>query len=345
VVLLERKVSKEGKSKTTIDKIVIQPGEAHPIIEGAELRIDDGNKVKKGEIIAKWGLSMRKTTDIIQGLPRVAELFEVRKPKKEAVVAEDNGIVSVSGNSLTIRDPNTGVEKPVRVQYGVAGLVVHDGEYIEAGDPVTDGKIFPKKLVKVVGLPNVRRYLIDEIQRVYRDQGVSINDKHIEIIVRQMLRKVVISESGDSDFLPNEPVHVKAFEEKVHRLIGAKKKPPTGTPMIQGITKASLTTDSWISAASFQETTRVLTKAAIKSKVDYLKGLKENLIIGKLIPAGSGISAGKKVTFGNLPVEVEKAEGPDEELFLTEGGVDESSLNKLEEELFVKNTAEPPTES
>jgi len=342
VVRLERKVSKEGKAKSTIETIIVQPGEAHQILDGAELRIEDDTMVKRGEILAKWGLATRKTTDIIQGLPRVAELFEVRRPKKESVVAEESGVVSISGNSVTIRDINTDIEKPVRVQYGVTGLVIHDGEYIEAGDCITDGKVFPKKLVKVVGLPHVRRYLMDEIQRVYRDQGVSINDKHIEIIVRQMLRKVVISESGDSEFLPNESVHVKLFEESVHQLIQAKKRPPTGCPMIQGITKASLTTDSFISAASFQETTRVLTKAAIKSKVDYLRGLKENLIIGKLIPAGTGISINKKINFKNLPIEVEKPEVASEELFMNEA--DDGGLKKLEEELFLKTGGEDPNE-
>jgi DNA-directed RNA polymerase subunit beta' len=334
VVLLEHDISKEGKVKSTIKSIIVQPGESHQVLDGAELRVEDGAKVKKGEILAKWGASARKTTDIIQGLPRVAELFEVRRPKKEAVIAEESGIVHVSGSSVSIRDFNTGIEKPVRVQFGATGLVVHDGEYIEAGDVLTDGKVFPKKLVKVVGLPYVRRYLMDEIQRVYRDQGVSINDKHIEIIVRQMLRKVVITESGDSEFLPNESVHVRRFEERVNKLADKGKRPPTGVPMIQGITKASLTTDSFISAASFQETTRVLTKAAIKSKVDYLKGLKENLIIGKLIPAGTGLSVAKDILFKNLPVEIEPVEGTPDELFAV-GSSEKANLDQLEEELFM----------
>jgi len=341
VVLLEKKISKEGKTRSTVEKIIIQPGEAHQILDGAELRVEDGAKVKKGEILAKWGLASRKTTDIIQGLPRVAELFEVRKPKKEAVIAESSGMIKISGNSISIIDLK-GNEKPVRVQHGITGLIFHDGEYIEAGDPLTDGKIFPKKLVKFVGLANVRRYLLDEIQRVYRDQGVSISDKHIEIIVRQMLRKVVISDAGDSDFLPNESVHVKTFEEKSQALIQAKRRPPAGTPMIQGITKASLTTDSFISAASFQETTRVLTKAAIKSKVDYLRGLKENLIIGKLIPAGTGLSFNTPITFKNLPVEMEKPEGAPEELFLDEA---EKKLDKLEDQLFLQKEEDGRSES
>ncbi len=338
VTLLEHEESKEGKIKSTIKTIVIQPGESHQVLDGAELRVEDGAKVKKGEILAKWGASARKTTDIIQGLPRVAELFEVRRPKKETVIAEESGVIHISGNSVTIRDIETGIEKPVRVQFGASGLVVHDGEYVEAGDVITDGKVFPKKLVKVVDLPFVRRYLMDEIQRVYRDQGVSINDKHIEIIVRQMLRKVVITHSGDSQFLPNEPVHVRRFEERVNSLIEKGKKPPVGVPMIQGITKASLTTDSFISAASFQETTRVLTKAAIKSKVDHLKGLKENLIIGKLIPAGTGLSVERDIMFKNLPVEMEVVENASEDLFKAEGAEDEAGLKKLEEELFLTSS-------
>ena len=334
VVLLDHD-SKEGKLKSTIKSIIVQPGESHQVLDGAELRIEDGTKVKKGEILAKWGASSRKTTDIIQGLPRVAELFEVRKPKKESVISEESGVVHITGNSVTIIDPVSGLEKPIRAQLGSAGIVVHDGEYIEAGDSITDGKVFSKKLVKVVGLPVVRRYLMDEIQRVYRDQGVSINDKHVEIIVRQMLRKVVITESGDSEFLPNESVHVRRFEERVARLVEKGKKPPMGVPMIQGITKASLTTDSFISAASFQETTRVLTKAAIKSKVDYLKGLKENLIIGKLIPAGTGLSVNRNITYKNLPVEIETIEEPTEDLFKTVAEAEDNDLKELEEELFM----------
>ncbi|MBI3038269.1 hypothetical protein HYY75_04330, partial [bacterium] len=333
VVLLDRKISKEGKTRNTIEGIIIRPGEAYQIMDGAELRIEDGAIVSEGEILAKWGFTGKKTTDIIQGLPRVAELFEVRRPKKEAIIAEESGILRISGNSISIIDLNNN-EKPVRAQYGMTGLIVHDSEYIEAGDPITDGMIFPKKLAKLVGLQHVQRYLLEEVQRVYRDQGVSINDKHVEIIVRQMLRKVDIVDPGDSDFLPNEMVHVKVFEEKVAEMLHKKKRPPTGHPMIQGITKASLTTDSFISAASFQETTRVLSKAAIKSKVDRLKSLKENLIIGKLIPAGTGIAFRKSILFKNLPAEIEKVDSLSKELFFETP--EETSLNKLEEELFIK---------
>ena len=345
VVLLDHEASKEGKLKSTIKSIIVQPGESHQILDGAELRIEDGAHIKKGEILAKWGAAGKKTTDIVQGLPRVAELFEVRKPKKEAVISEESGIVHITGNSVTIIDPVTGVEKPVRAQIGSNGIVVHDGEYIEAGDPITDGNLFSKKLVKVVDLPVVRRYLMDEIQRVYRDQGVSINDKHVEIIVRQMLRKVTITESGDSDFLPNETVPVKRFEAKVSQLVEKGLRPPVGVPMIQGITKASLTTDSFISAASFQETTRVLTKAAIKSKVDYLKGLKENLIIGKLIPAGTGLAISRDFNYKNLPVEIEEPEENSEALFSDVGESDSNDLNELEEELFMTKPEDPSAEA
>ena len=336
VVLLDHDFSKEGKVKANIKTIIVQPGEAHPILDGAELRIEDGDKVKKGEILAKWGASAKKTTDIVQGLPRVAELFEVRKPKKEAVIAEDSGVIKLTSNSISIKDPKTGIEKPVRMQVGSSDILVHDGEYVEAGDIISDGKVFAKKLVKVVGLPVVRKYMIEEILRVYKDQGVDINDKHIEIIVRQMLRKVTITEPGDSNFLQNESVNVRRFEEKVAQLVEKGKRPPEGSPMIQGITKASLTTDSFISAASFQETTRVLTKAAIKSKVDYLKGLKENLIIGKLIPAGTGLSVLKNIDYKNLPVEVEPVEDESkEELFDAIAEQENNDLDELENSLFV----------
>ena len=336
VVLLDHEFSKEGKLKATIKSIIVQPGESHQIVDGAELRIEDGAKVKSGEILAKWGASARKTTDIVQGLPRVAELFEVRKPKKEAVIAEDTGVIKMTGNSIIIKDPKTGIEKPVRMQMGSADILVHDGEYVEAGDQISDGKVFSKKLVKVVGLPVVRKYMIEEILRVYKDQGVTINDKHIEIIVRQMLRKVVITEPGDSNFLQNESVNVRRFEEKVSSLVEKGKRAPEGVPMIQGITKASLTTDSFISAASFQETTRVLTKAAIKSKVDYLKGLKENLIIGKLIPAGTGLSVLKNIDYKNLPVEVEEVEDTSkEEMYDAIAEQESKDLSELESELFI----------
>ena len=336
VVLLDHDFSKEGKLKSTIKSIIVQPGESHQILDGAELRIEDGAKVKKGEILAKWGASARKTTDIVQGLPRVAELFEVRKPKKEAVIAEDSGVIRMTGNSITIKDPKTGIEKPVRIQLGSVDILVHDGEYVEAGDQISDGKVFSKKLVKVVGLPVVRKYMIEEILRVYKDQGVEINDKHIEIIVRQMLRKVVITEPGDSNFLQNESVNVRRFEDRVNSLVEKGKRPPEGAPMIQGITKASLTTDSFISAASFQETTRVLTKAAIKSKVDYLKGLKENLIIGKLIPAGTGLSVLKDIEYKNLPVEVEAVdEAPKEDFYNSLTEKDNEDLDELENSLFI----------
>ncbi|NLM16729.1 MAG: DNA-directed RNA polymerase subunit beta' [Candidatus Riflebacteria bacterium] len=339
VVLLEHDATKTGKLKSTIKNIIVQPGESHQILDGAELRISEGDMVKKGEILAKWGTAARKTTDIVQGLPRVAELFEVRKPKKEAVIAEESGVVHVTGTNVTILDPNSGSEKAVRVQYGSAGLVVHDGEYIEAGDPITDGQIFSKKLVKVVALPTVRRYLNDEIQRVYRDQGVSINDKHIEIIVRQMLRKVTIVHPGDSDFTLNDSIHVRRFEDKCSRLSAKGKRIPVGVPMIQGITKASLTTDSFISAAAFQETTRVLTKAAIRSKIDYLRGLKENLVIGKLVPAGTGLAANRNIEYANLPIEVERVEDTPEELFKSMVEGEDRDLKALEEELFMT----PPT--
>ena len=242
----------------------------------------------------------------------------------------------MTGNSITIKDPKTGIEKPVRIQLGSVDILVHDGEYVEAGDQISDGKVFSKKLVKVVGLPVVRKYMIEEILRVYKDQGVEINDKHIEIIVRQMLRKVVITEPGDSNFLQNESVNVRRFEDRVNSLVEKGKRPPEGAPMIQGITKASLTTDSFISAASFQETTRVLTKAAIKSKVDYLKGLKENLIIGKLIPAGTGLSVLKDIEYKNLPVEVEAVdEAPKEDFYSSLTEKDNEDLDELENSLFI----------
>ncbi|HNY12838.1 MAG TPA: hypothetical protein PKK26_14720, partial [Candidatus Wallbacteria bacterium] len=258
-------------------------------------KVEDGQTVNIGDILAKWGSSAKKTIDIIQGLPRVAELFEARRPKKEAIIAEFDGVAKRAGNSLIIESAS-GERKQYKSQFGtISNFLVFDGELVKAGDQLTEGNIAPKKLRKIAGVERTMRYVIDEVQHVYKNQGVQINDKHIEVIVRQMFRKIKILNAGDTRFLPREIVTINEFYFENDRIDQLGGKMAEGEQILQGITKASLTTDSFISAASFQETTRVLTQASIKGKVDYLRGLKENLIIGKLIPAGTGISAYRNV--------------------------------------------------
>jgi len=288
-----------------------------------------GDKVKVGEavgIIAAQSigepgtqLTMRTfhtggvaaTADITQGLPRVEELFEARKPKGLAVISENSGVVKIEENKrrkeVVISSPN-GESVRYNIPYG-ARLKVKDGDIVEAGDELTDGSVNPHDILKIKGVRGVQDYLVKEVQRVYRLQGVDINDKHIEIIVRQMLSKVKVEDSGDTDMLPGSLVNIFDFEDKNREAIEKGLQPATGRRVLLGITKASLATDSFLSAASFQETTRVLTQAAIEGKEDYLIGLKENVIIGKLIPAGTGMRRYKNI---NVVVKDEDKENSEE---------------------------------
>jgi DNA-directed RNA polymerase subunit beta' len=229
--------------------------------------------------------------DITHGLPRVVELFEARTPKGAAVLARHSGVVRVeeeeSGRRITVV-ADDGAEETVLVAQR-AHLEVTDGQEVGAGDALVEGPKDPKELLDVKGIRETQQYLVEEVQKVYRDQGVSIHDKHIELIVRQMLRRVLVAEPGDAPFLPGERVDNRSYAEVNRELVQDGKRPAEGRPELMGITKASLATESWLSAASFQETTRVLTEAAIEGKSDQLYGLKENIIIGKLIPAGSGM--------------------------------------------------------
>ena len=230
--------------------------------------------------------------DITQGLPRVEELFEARKLKGLAIIAEFGGKVEIRDTKkkreIVITNEETGESKTYLIPYG-SRIKVLDGAILEAGDELTEGSINPHDLLKIKGVRAVQDYMLREVQRVYRLQGVDIADKHIEVIVRQMLKKIRVEESGDADVLPGTLMDALDFEETVLALEAEGKTPPTGTQIMLGITKAALATDSFLSAASFQETTKVLTEAAIKGKVDRLVGLKENVIIGKLIPAGTGM--------------------------------------------------------
>ena len=230
--------------------------------------------------------------DITQGLPRVEELFEARKPKGLAIIAEFGGVAAIKDTKkkreIIITNDETGESKTYLIPYG-SRIKVLDGAVLEAGDELTEGSVNPHDLLKIKGIRAVQDYMLREVQRVYRLQGVDISDKHIEVIVRQMLKKVRIENSGDTDFLPGTLVDVLDYEDMNEELAKEGKEPAEGKQILLGITKAALATDSFLSAASFQETTKVLTEAAIKGKVDSLIGLKENVIIGKLIPAGTGM--------------------------------------------------------
>ena len=245
--------------------------------------------------------------DITQGLPRVEELFEARKPKGLAIISEFGGVVNIKDTKkkreIVVTDNETGNSKTYLIPYG-SRIKVTEGQVIEAGDELTEGSINPHDILKIKGVRAVQDYMIREVQRVYRLQGVEINDKHIEVIVRQMLKKIKIEESGDSDVLPGVSMDVLDYNDMNEALIAEGKKPAEGKQVMLGITKASLATDSFLSAASFQETTKVLTEAAINGKVDHLIGLKENVIIGKLIPAGTGMKRYRNVRL-NTDVSME----------------------------------------
>jgi len=270
-------------------------GERHryPLPVGAHLTVADGAEVYAADILAKIPRETTKTKDITGGLPRVAELFEARKPKEQAVITEIDGRVEMGGfvkgmRKIVIRADN-GETKEYLIPRG-KHISVHEGDRVKAGEPLMDGSPNPHDYLAVLGDRELQRYLVNEVQEVYRLQGVTINDKHIEIIVRQMLRRVRIEEVGDTEFVVGELVDKFVFQEENERVLAQGKRPATAKPVLLGITKASLSTDSFISAASFQETTRVLTEAAISGKTDDLRGLKENVIVGRLIPAGTGLS-------------------------------------------------------
>ena len=260
---------------------------------GAILMVSEADEIFPGDVIAKIPRETTKTKDITGGLPRVAELFEVRKPKETAIISEISGVVSfgrhIKGKRKIIVTPEVGKPKEYLIPKG-KHVNVHEGDWVAAGEPLMDGPVDPHDILEVLGPRELQKYLVDEVQQVYRLQGVSINDKHIEVIVRQMLRKVRIEEAGDAPFLIGEQVDRFNFARENEAVIARGGVPATARPILLGITKASLTTDSFISAASFQETTRVLTEAAITGAVDDLVGLKENVIMGRLIPAGTGMA-------------------------------------------------------
>ncbi|MSP19622.1 MAG: DNA-directed RNA polymerase subunit beta' [Bdellovibrionales bacterium] len=275
-----------------------QPKATYLLPIGANITVFDGDVLFPGDAIAKIPRETMKTKDITGGLPRVAELFEARKPKEVAAISEIDGVVSfgkdTKGKRKLIVTPEHGEPQEYLIAKG-KHISVREGDHVRAGEALMDGAANPHDILRILGDKTLAKYLVDEVQEVYRLQGVKINDKHIELIVRQMLKRVRISESGDTDFLLGEHVERFKFDTENDRIKKLGKKTAVGEPLLLGITKASLSTESFISAASFQETTKVLTEAAIQGKVDKLRGLKENVIMGRLIPAGTGLDVYRKV--------------------------------------------------
>jgi len=266
----------------------------------AHLMVADGDSVLTTDVLAKIPRETTKTKDITGGLPRVVELFEARKPRETAVISEIDGKVKHGGivkglrKIIILPDEATAEPREYSLPRGVH-VNVQEGDRVRAGEPLMDGPSNPHDILSVLGEKALHRYLVNEIQEVYRLQGVAINDKHIEVTVRQMMRWVKIEDVGDTELLVDEQVDKFRFLAENERVISENGQPATGRPLLLGITKASLSTESFISAASFQETTRVLTEASISGKVDHLRGLKENVTMGRLIPAGTGFDFYRRV--------------------------------------------------
>ena len=303
----------DTKEKTMFPTIVIKDSKgktvsSYRIPTGANLRVSDGQAVSPGDVLVKITREISKTRDITGGLPRVAELFEARRPHDPAVVSEIDGTVKfgkiVRGQQQIYVEGDVGETEEYLIPHG-KHLHVHDGDRVIAGERLCEGSIDPHDILQIKGVGDVQEYLVNEIQEVYRLQGVKINDKHIETIVRQMLQKVRVEEVGDTTFLEGEQVDRQKFMLENDRVIAEGGEPATFEPLLLGITKASLSTESFISAASFQETTRVLTEAAVAGKTDMLQGLKENVIIGQLIPAGTGVERYRRIQIETEDAELE----------------------------------------
>ncbi len=321
---LSRRVIREHQDERRQPRISIIDGEGkamghYPLPAGAHIAVAEGEEVSAGDTLAKIPRETTKTKDITGGLPRVAELFEARKPKEQATIAEIDGFARFGSGSRGMRKVvvvgDGGEEREYLIPRG-KHVNVQEGERVKAGEPLMDGLINPHDILDVLGEKELEKYLVNEIQEVYRLQGVEINDKHIEVIVRQMLRRLVVEDPGDTDFLVGQQVTREAFSQKNEEVMAQGGTPAKGKPILLGITRSSLSTDSFISAASFQETTRVLTQAAVSGSVDRLKGLKENVIMGRLIPAGTGArryqglelltSGGEEMPAGEEPKEEEE---------------------------------------
>ena len=330
---IERDASTGAKNKVIID----QKGDYHPQIllinnkneveaiyplpVGAHITVKDKQAILAGDVLAKTHRVISKTKDITGGLPRVAELFEARKPKDPSIISEIDGVVEFGetkkGQKRIVIESETGMKKEYMIPHG-KHLNVYRGDRVAAGEQLVDGPVVPQDILRVSGEKALQEYLLNEVQEVYRLQGVQINDKHIEVIIRQMLKNVKITDSGDTEFLMGDKVDKTNFKKENMRVLKQKKKPAAAEPVLQGITKASLTTESFISAASFQETTRVLTDAASTGKIDNLTGLKENIIMGHLIPAGTGYGDHRNISLDREllkpePAKPEEGEAIEEE--------------------------------
>ncbi len=309
-------------------------GRAFPLPSGAHIQVKDGDRIFPGTILAKIPRETSKTRDIVGGLPRVVELFEARHPKTPAVITEIDGEVHYGEvqrgmRKLFVDNPRTGERHEYLIPKGTH-ISVLEGEWVHAGDPLCEGSVDPHDILRVLGIKELQKYLVNEIQEVYRLQGVNINDKHIETISRQMIRWMKVEEVGDSHFLVGQQVDRFEFQRENNQVMEDGGGPASGRPQLLGITKAALATDSWVSAASFQETTRVLTEASINGSTDYLRGLKENVILGRLIPAGTGF-----YTYHDVDVEYDPTVKPKEESIREHYATDlptELSVQRLLEE-------------
>ncbi|MDH3592882.1 MAG: DNA-directed RNA polymerase subunit beta', partial [Planctomycetota bacterium] len=312
---LSRQVIVQSQDEKKHPQILIVDGKGNSIRKilmpvHATLAVRDQAEVLPGDVISKIARATTKTKDITGGLPRVVDLFEARHPKDPAVMAEVDGTVHygdiVKGARKIVVRTDDGEEREYSIPKGLH-VNVQEGESVQAGDAFTDGPKDPHKILEILGERELQNYLLDGIQEVYRLQGVNINDKHIEIIIRQMMRWIKVEDPGDTEFIVDEQVDRFRFVDENERVLSLGGAPARGRPLLLGITKASLSTDSFISAASFQETTRVLTEASISGKVDYLRGLKENVIMGRLIPAGTGMEHYRSIEIA--------PDGPPEESF------------------------------
>ncbi|MYF47696.1 MAG: DNA-directed RNA polymerase subunit beta', partial [Candidatus Dadabacteria bacterium] len=290
---------------------------------GAIIEVGDKDDIEAGDVLAKIPRATSKTKDITGGLPRVAELFEARIPKDPAVVSEIDGLISygkdVKGKKRVVVTPEMGEPKEYTVPRG-KHILVREGEFVSSGDQLVDGAVNPHDILNIMGEKALANYMVNEIQEVYRLQGVKINDKHIEVIVKQMLKRVKIKEPGDTTMLVGEAIEKTVFFEENEKIVQEGGTPAAAEPLLLGITRASLSTRSWLSAASFQETTRVLTEASCEGREDDLRGLKENVIVGRLIPAGTGLPMYRDINIETeapeIPVPVPEIEEKSEDVVL-----------------------------
>jgi DNA-directed RNA polymerase subunit beta' len=310
----------------------------YPLPEKAHIEIDAGQRVKAGSLLAKTPREIKGTQDIVGGLPRVTEVYEARRPRDPAVMSEIDGVIELGekrrGKRTILVKSEGGQVAEHLVPHG-KHLRVHSGDRVRAGDALVDGPLVPHDILRITGVEALQAYLLREVQNVYRSQNVTIDDKHHEIIISQMLRKVKVEEPGDSDLLPGAVVDKFRFRKKNRKVIESGGKPARAEPLLLGITKASLQSESFISAASFQETTKVLTQAALAGRIDHLVGLKENVILGHLIPAGTGFKTYVKTRVRkNIPFE-ETVAG------FAEGEADLEALKELKELLGGAEAAAP----